>query len=159
MALFKEIRSAYKEKKSGYELFIKARLLEILYWISNQLSDENKADTAETIEVTQIKKSLAYINQYYQRSLTLKEIAEYIYISPGQYDRLFRKIIGITPFSYIVGYRIHKSSQMLAKTQKTITEIALETGFTNFSYFSKCFRDKMKMTPSEYRRNVKQHIN
>ena len=152
-ALFKEIRDAYMLKKAGYELFIKSRLIEIFYWISSHLSEDKKAEAAEAMTVAEIKRSLIYIHNNFYRDLSLKELSEHINLSSGQFDRTFKKIVGISPFSYLIGYRIQKGAELLKSTNKSITEIAIEVGFSNFSYFSKCFRNRMGITPSGYRKD------
>ncbi|MGQ9491544.1 MAG: helix-turn-helix domain-containing protein [Anaerolineae bacterium] len=58
----------------------------------------------------------------------------------------------MTPIAYLNRYRIQQAKQLLTNTHKTITEIALEVGFSSSSYFSRIFRRKTGMTPEAYRR-------
>jgi len=67
--------------------------------------------------------------------------------------QLYRKVTALTGFSpneFIKTYRLNKALKFLEKKQYNISEIAYETGFSNPSYFSKCFQKKYGILPSEY---------
>ena len=53
--------------------------------------------------------------------------------------------------NYIAGKRMEKAAKLLLETQYPISRIAMEVGYSNFSYFSKTFRDYAGCTPNEYR--------
>ena len=65
---------------------------------------------------------------------------------------------GITLRQYIISYRFKAAKKLLALTDKTIAEIAEETGFTDASYFTKSFRAAFKITPKEYRNSFKDNF-
>ena len=69
--------------------------------------------------------------------------------------QLYRKLKSITGLSaneFIRSYRLKKAASLLKETQMNITEILYEVGFTNRSYFTKCFKLKYEKTPKEYRK-------
>ncbi|WP_335582160.1 helix-turn-helix transcriptional regulator [Paenibacillus yonginensis] len=59
---------------------------------------------------------------------------------------------GQTPVDYINSYRIRQAAGMLSQTERKISDIALEVGFDNISYFIRVFRKMMKCSPSAFRR-------
>ena len=68
--------------------------------------------------------------------------------------QLYRKLKSITSLSaneFIRSYRLKKAASLLKETEMNITEILYEVGFTNRSYFTKCFKLKYGKTPKEYR--------
>ena len=60
----------------------------------------------------------------------------------------------MTPFEYLNYFRISKSTELLWETDREISQIALQTGFNNISYFNRTFQRFMHMTPREFRRSV-----
>ena len=63
-----------------------------------------------------------------------------------------RKELGITPIAYLNRYRVNQAKNLLTTTYKNITEIAMEVGFSDSSYFSRVFRLEVCMSPEAYRR-------
>jgi AraC-like DNA-binding protein len=60
--------------------------------------------------------------------------------------------LGLTPVAYLNRYRVQQARQLLKTTHKSITEIALDVGFSGSSYFSRIFRRETGMSPEAYRR-------
>ena len=100
----------------------------------------------------QLQPVLNYIQDNYRYPLTLDELSSIVHLSEGQFCRSFRTLTGMTPFAYLVRYRILQSCHDLASTNKKITDIATTHGFNNISYYNRAFLKVMNMTPTEYRR-------
>ncbi|WP_369412890.1 helix-turn-helix transcriptional regulator [Oceanobacillus alkalisoli] len=73
------------------------------------------------------------------------------HLSKAETIRVFKRHVGRTPFNYILDYRLERSINLLIGTRSTITEIALECGFSNVSYFIEKFKEAFHMTPRKYR--------
>jgi AraC-like DNA-binding protein len=73
-------------------------------------------------------------------------------MSEGQFNRFFKAMTRTTPIEYLNAYRIKRAGEYLAMSDKKISAIAMDVGFDNLSYFIKVFRQTMKCTPSEYRK-------
>lgn len=102
--------------------------------------------------------SISYIKKYYMLDISLEKISYIAGFSPYYFSRNFKKITGINFIDYLLRTRIENAKALLKVTDKTVLEISLEVGFLNFSYFSKTFKDFVKMTPTEYRRKSKDKI-
>jgi AraC-like DNA-binding protein/mannose-6-phosphate isomerase-like protein (cupin superfamily) len=102
-----------------------------------------------TEKMHQIK---TYIDQYYQKKLSLGEIAESFYISKHYLAREFKKFFGMTIGDYICSRRITYSKELLRFTYKTIEEISSSCGIPDTNYFAKVFRKLEECSPSEYRK-------
>lgn len=96
---------------------------------------------------------MAFIQSNFARKLTLDEIAAAASISSREALRCFQTHIHETPFSYLMAYRVEAAKKLLKATNLSITEIAMETGFSNGAYFSKIFKRIAQLTPMEYRKN------
>ncbi|HPJ03266.1 MAG TPA: AraC family transcriptional regulator [Candidatus Limiplasma sp.] len=135
-------------------LLLKGKLLEVLYAVSASLQDTGESGNMKTEGITEIKAALLYIHEHYTEPLTLQDLAKTALLSEGYFDRLFRKIVGISPFTYILQYRIEQSMLMLSTERMNISQVANACGFNDFSYFSKCFRKHALVTPRDYRKQV-----
>ncbi len=68
----------------------------------------------------------------------------------------FRKVFGVTPGDYIRIARLQKAALLLRMNQLSVAQIAIEVGFTNGAYFTKCFRQQYGITPTEYQKKKPQ---
>lgn len=80
----------------------------------------------------------------------LDQLSADICISRPQMYRKIMSLTGLSPNGFVKDMRMHKAMNMLKQQKLNITEIAYETGFSNLSYFSKCFADKFGMAPSAF---------
>jgi len=99
-----------------------------------------------------IRYMLSYINQHFNEKITLKALAESALISEREAIRCFKKNVGKAPFDYLTEYRVNKSRELLSGTDLTMTEIAMDTGFTSSSYYGKVFHRYFGMSPMQYRK-------
>ena len=139
------------------ELFLRGQML--LLWnvfyqnhlINAVVQSHVRQNTNHTLS-GQLQSVIHYIQENYQHPITLDELASIIHLSEGQFCRTFKHFTGMTPFQYLIRYRILQSCHELSTTNKKITDIATTHGFNNISYYNRAFFKVMNMTPSEYRR-------
>lgn len=99
-----------------------------------------------------IDKVARYIDQNVENNkITCKDVADYVGYNSDYLNRLFRKETGKTISQYLLGVRIKIAKELLLQTDMQISDIALEVGYSNFSYFTRTFRKYTDTTPSEYR--------
>ncbi len=99
-----------------------------------------------------INKVFDFINDNLTRKINLSDLAATANLSKFHFVRLFQKKIGITPYDYLLQERIKLSKDMLLK-DSSITDVALELGFTDQSHFTKLFKKHTGVTPADYLRN------
>jgi two-component system response regulator YesN len=125
---------------------------DLQHWVKGMLEialvQMNKVDASETI----IEKIRRYIALNLDQELSRQYIADYVGLSPDYIVKLFKKETGLSVSDYILTQRIKLAKELLAKTDTTISNIALAVGFCNFSYFSTLFKKEVSMTPQEYRK-------
>ena len=91
-----------------------------------------------------------FIFDNYKSKLTISDICSEIGCSKSTLITSFKKQFGTTVNSYVTEVRLKEAANMLAVGDKNIGEIAIQTGFSDQSYFSKVFSAKFGVTPSEY---------
>lgn len=103
---------------------------------------------------SRIRIMLQFIAKRYQDKITLDDIALAANISKSEALRCFH-FIQSTPVRYLVDYRLNRAKELLLTTDDTITQIAVEVGIDNISYFVRVFTKAFHVTPKEFRRQYK----
>lgn len=96
-------------------------------------------------------KIIDFINSHYSEKITLDSISKSCNISVSHLTRLFKASTGYTIVEYTNNLRIKKAAELIKSTDLSISEIALKTGFSSFSYFGKLFSEYYGVTPHKYR--------
>lgn len=95
---------------------------------------------------------MQYIHDHYTEEISLEMIAASASISKSGALHIFQTGIHIAPVSYLIQYRLAQAAGQLYTTQKSVSSIAEETGFTSAGYFCRKFRQHYHMSPNAYRR-------
>lgn len=112
-------------------------------------------DAPPPVSQERVQLMLTYIQQHFREKLTLEQIAAAAAVSERECLRCFRSCIQTTPFTYLTDYRIQVAERLLRTTSLSVTEIALETGFSDGAYFSKLFRQARSVSPTQFRKNLR----
>lgn len=107
------------------------------------------ADKAQTVA----EKVIEYVDHHYREEIRREEIAEKVYLNSDYLSRIFKKETGMSISTYILKKRVEEAQKLLTESNLPINTVALYVGYSNFSYFTKMFKDNTGMAPLEYRRN------
>ena len=91
------------------------------------------------------------MDRAYAEPLDVPAVAAVAHISPAHFSRSFRAVFGETPHHYLQRRRVERSMFLLRETDRNITDVCLDVGFTSLGTFSRTFRDIVGETPSDYR--------
>lgn len=108
-----------------------------------------------------INKVFEFIEQNLEQPISLQSMAETACFSPYHFHRIFSAWVGETPVDYLRRIRLEKSALLLSfKKTLSITEIAMQCGFSSPAVFSRAFQSYFKTSPKSYRqKNLKQSVN
>ncbi|WP_234410418.1 helix-turn-helix transcriptional regulator [Caldalkalibacillus mannanilyticus] len=147
------LEAIYQQRNSSdeMELFnIHVRFQELIQFIFQQNCSENSR--ASSIQ-QEIKNSIDYLKQQYDKPWTVDQLAELARVSRWQYTRMFKKVTGQVPLHYLNGIRIERAKQLLVKTDDRLMDIAQNIGFNNEYYFNRRFKQSVGISPGHYRKN------
>jgi signal transduction histidine kinase/DNA-binding LacI/PurR family transcriptional regulator/CheY-like chemotaxis protein len=99
------------------------------------------------------RRAMAFIHEHYQEPIGRQDIARHVGVSEGYLSRSFILETGLSLIHYLTRYRIQQAKQLLATSHKSVTEIALDVGFSDSNYFSRVFRQEVGKSPLTFRRN------
>jgi AraC-like DNA-binding protein len=95
----------------------------------------------------------AYLNQHFTEPVRMSDLTRHLGLSRTRVFELFKHATGLTPNHYLVRRRIAHGCELLTTTDRSITDIALATGFSSTQYFCNVFLRSTGMRPTQYRRD------
>lgn len=98
-----------------------------------------------------IEKAKTFISENLSNPITVKDVADHVYMSPEYFTKLFKRETGQNIKEYITLSKLEAAKDMLEHSSIPVGMVALELGYGNFSHFSQVFRKYENMSPSEYR--------
>lgn len=99
-----------------------------------------------------ISEAATRINESPQDAPSLEELSSRAGYTKDHFARVFKKVLGQTPQDYLIHARVRRARQLLVESSLSIKEIACALGYRDVYFFSRQFKLKMGMTPSEARR-------
>ena len=142
----------YQKKEFGYELDLYRMLLHVWKEFILTIPAQETAE-GQTEESVRLRKIISFIRREYMNNISLNDVADSVYLSKSECCRFFRKATGQLLFAYISHYRIDKSLELLTQTDKKISVIAAEVGFSTQSYYTECFKKQIGLTPYQFRQS------
>ncbi|MFV0556745.1 MAG: GH39 family glycosyl hydrolase [Lactovum sp.] len=97
-----------------------------------------------------------YIDNYFDKEITLTALSQKLFMSEQYLSRLFKEHHGLGILEYIIKKRLEKVRRLLLETEKPIIDIAFSSGFSNINSFNRIFKKYQGLTPTQYRKEVKQ---
>jgi len=124
------------------------------YVVLSIIADTQNNTSLFVYDRFEVDRSIAYMNSHLAEKITLEDLAGRVNLSVGHFSKIFKSVTGETPIEFLNTIRLQKARHLLINNTDNITEIALKCGFRSSAYFSTCFIEKYRMTPSSYRQKV-----
>jgi DNA-binding response OmpR family regulator len=103
-----------------------------------------------------LKKTITIVNAHLSdQAFSVEQFSHEIFLSRTQLQRKLKALTNLTPGDFIRNLRLQRAKELLEINSGTIAEIADSVGFTNHSYFAKCFQEQFGLLPNQVRRQQK----
>ena len=147
----RELMQRYQKSSFGYgnDIIRELYFIELMLLISSAYVSKKEDVTIDPQYEEFIIPATKYIDAHISSSITLSELAEHIGISRSHLCRVFKQGTGLTVNQYIVERRISLAAELLL-TGMNVTRVSEETGFNDYTYFIKVFKQTLGMTPKKY---------
>lgn len=109
-----------------------------------------------TPDLYYVKKATTYIDEYFDHSLFIADISNYVGISAAYLQRLFTKQLNQSIIEYITYKRIEKAILLLTQTTLPITDIGMDVGFNSRQHFTHTFKKIVGISPKQFRNQKEQ---
>ncbi|WP_394924370.1 helix-turn-helix domain-containing protein [uncultured Robinsoniella sp.] len=93
-----------------------------------------------------------YIDMHYQEDIRRSDLADLVYLNTDYISRIFKKETGMSISNYLIQKRVEVAKRLLTQSKLPINTVSIHVGYSNFSYFTKMFRENSGCSPLEYRR-------
>lgn len=147
---FQMAEKAWQRVKDGRELQVYSSLYKILYELRRLSASNYLPKTKQDL----IKPAVDYIHKHYlTEQIDVENLAKLCLISTNYLRRLFLAFYGVSPIKYINDLKIKRAKELLSSGMYSVSETALNSGFTDLSHFSRFFKQCVGVLPSEYVEN------
>ncbi|MGG4128526.1 AraC family transcriptional regulator [Paenibacillus illinoisensis] len=142
----------------GYQVDDEHSMAATLYELLTRLqSGASQINVSMNPTAERIREAANYIRSHSNEHITLEQAAGIAGYSTPYFSRKFSQTIGISFPEFLMESRLLHAKQLLATTNLSIKQITLETGFSQSSYFIRCFRSQENVTPLQFR-NIHNHM-
>lgn len=139
-------------REGGYSMQVKAYLLLFLQCLyAHRIK---AASQSESSHEDIVRNTIAFVKANYRHSISIDEAAAAAGFSRNHFMRIFHQETGETFITYLNRYRLEVAANLLRSTNSSVNDIAVESGFDNFSYFIRLFKKQYHTSPGRYRRSV-----
>lgn len=153
------VESIVKESKSqmlNKELMMQIMTVELMITLARAIKSEweesLRVKNGKARELVLIAKE--YIEQNFDRGISVADAASYVFLSQGYFTRAFREELGISPMAFLMKKRIEKACELLSNNEIKVSGVAAQIGFSSPQRFNVAFRKQTGMTPMEYRHKM-----
>jgi len=130
-------------------------LIFLLRDVSNPRNQKLQAVNSVHSENEIIRQAQQYISAHIREKLSVPLVAKQVDVSPSYLTSLFHKNLQISPGEYIRRSKLQESKQMIRENNLNFTEIAAELQYSTVHHFSRQFKEKFGITPTEYAKSVR----
>jgi len=141
-----------QEEKPGYQQVAAGMIMKLLGFIVSM--DKQKDFSGKRVEKI-IQNACFSIRENVEAELDFQSFAEENNIGYSYFRKMFKKYTGVPPVQYHLDLKILRAKEMLLYTDKSVKEISYDMGFQSIYYFSRIFKNKLGMSPSEIRKTVR----
>ncbi len=146
---FRRIVSEFYLGGEFVDELLSSSLKSLIIRIIRDLNTNDKNPPNNNFELT--RKIMQYIQNNYSQEISYESLSKIFHLNPIYLNRVFKKISGVSLYSFLIDYRINMAMELLRSTNIEVREIAFMVGFSDLPHFIKTFKKHTSKTPSKYR--------
>ncbi|WP_045798477.1 helix-turn-helix domain-containing protein [Streptococcus equinus] len=137
---------------SEEDVFAKVSFQEYTYKLYLLLMNHFRISKLSLGNMSLAEKFEYYIAEHFQSDLSLAKISEDFFVTPQYFSKLFKETMGVTFYKYLTAIRLDFAKSQLLDSDKTILEIALDSGFANVNAFNRAYKERYQELPSDFKK-------
>lgn len=156
--LFEEAILSFQKRSEHYKLMASCKVLEALITMSTSFADrilsKEEQNTSLTKNAEKVQNVIDYLHEHYAEKITGDAIGQALNMDFDYLNRLFKKQLNVTIFTYLNRVRVNKAKELLLEGHRKAYEIAGEVGYCDEFHFSKMFKKEVGVSPSAWLKNT-----
>ena len=128
-------------------------MLQSLLVCKARLSGDDLSDADTGKDISSIAAGIDYVDKNFGDKITVSMLADACHMSETHFRRMFLQYMNISPLTYINRIRIEAACRLLHSTNESIGDIAVKCGFITITALNRNFKEKVGMTPSQWRKD------
>lgn len=149
-----EITKRFHRLFEGFSKKDRLKNRDLACFLEGILIEAARAIEGEQLEKAVLSKSIRYINEFYTTSISIPILAKMENMCVSLFNSTFKKTLGITPTKYIIKLRMQYAIELLENSDIPINEIATMCGYKDANFFIRTFKERLKVPPLVYRKNL-----
>jgi AraC-like DNA-binding protein/mannose-6-phosphate isomerase-like protein (cupin superfamily) len=131
-------------------------LHELIAWVIRDFrAEQMRRDREPAGYSPPITRVMEWLREHLDENAAISDLADVAGLSPSYFRRWFHREVGSSPRDYVTQLRIERAKRLLAETGRSVTEIAMELGYSTSAYFTAVFHRETGTTPTDFRRPIR----
>jgi AraC-like DNA-binding protein len=145
------MQDEYDHHPEDQGIILKMHFLSLVASLSRYYSGTSGASGPLVNDLFYLAATVATIESHYTQPIRIVDLARQAHLSERHFTRIFTLNYQVPPIEYILRLRLQHARRLLANSDRSLTQIAADCGFYDLSAFSRMFKSRFALTPSEYR--------
>lgn len=136
------------------DLLLKSELMK-LFWLLETDGESTPGRKAKADYGEIIRPALEYMIKNFEKNISVEELAEAVHLSKSYFMSCFKRSAGVSAVEYLIQLRVGAACEAISSTEKRISDIAFDCGYSNLSNFNRQFKRVTGYSPKEYRKQMR----
>ena len=148
------LHSALVQRRTGYEVVYEALARGFLVMVLEKygITRDQAREFPRGFSASQYERVLVFIKENFGRSISVEDIARSAGLSRTHFSRMFRHVVGQTPYSFLMSFRVERAQELMRDKQRGLADIAFACGFSDQAHLSRAFTKETGQSPSTWRK-------
>ncbi len=159
LAIGAKVERELNEREPGFRLAARGSFIELALLLSRACGgavERVGAVRCEQVNRVRIQEVVRHLHQHFQGPIDLERLPRRFGMSQRNFRRAFHLVTGYSPIDYLARIRIHEAAMQLRSPEPSVTQIALNVGFNDLSFFGRKFKAILGVTPHLFRESMLQ---
>ena len=154
MDILHEMEQEYDKKQPYWDMYVGSNLRRMFITILREFQEEISTHVSDPGIVIAYQ-IMNYLNSHYTEDINVDAVADLVFHNKHYVSHIFKDKTGYSIMDYVITLRINRAKALLAESEMTVSDIAVECGYTDFAYFSRIFKKKTGQSPKSFRKEQK----
>jgi AraC-like DNA-binding protein len=152
-----EIMRSREECAPDAAILARTRFFDFLVTLARWWNEQRTPQTPGAVSYRNVELAevLRFCEAHFREPISVPQLAARMFLSPSRFSEIWKREMGVPPGEYLRRLRLNRAQELLKTTKHSASDIAHDCGFSDATQFSRAFRSAFGITPSDYRKTIK----